>query len=415
MKIIEIIMRVTKLFSFGRFRSKGLIGNRTRHTSYPLRLLINIDCISYCISVSITLVAITSVFYLVVFLSLSLLIMGRTRRCTGCKTPLSDHPFGKPGKGCPGPEQKDDVSVFEEDNAPPLQHRPVDYASKDSIEATLASLVGAVKTLTTDLKEVQADNQQLRALLTNQSANKEVPAPSTSAGGAMASGVTLPELRAMQDLSQQADRRVAQLGLGDSSESDSDHDDVEASAHVRAKENSSSNGGGKSLKSGKESKITTTVLYPQLWPHSFLSLTNARRDIKYDELTLEEFVAGYGQILQSPDIVEIERSARLHHLVSLMYFAQQYEWQAVLSFHGAVLLEIERGLLKWGDSLFHLESRTLYGHPKAPKSSTSGGSSTPSTTVLYCRDFQRQQCSFNQAHYGYLRGERKWLRHICSD
>lgn len=67
-----------------------------------------------------------------------------------------------------------------------------------------------------------------------------------------------------------------------------------------------------------------------------------------------------------------------------MYFAQQYEWPAVLSFHGAVLLEIERGLLKWGDSFFHLESRTLYGHPKAHKPSTSGGSST---AVLYCRDF----------------------------
>ena len=134
-----------------------------------------------------------------------------------------------------------------------------------------------------------------------------------------------------------------------------------------------------------------------------------------DDLTLEEFVAGYGQILQSPDLTEMERSARLKHLVSLIYFAQQYKWQAVLSFHGAVLLEIERGLLKWGDSLFHLESRTLYGHPKTPKSSTSGGSSTSSTTVLYCQDFQRQQCSFNQARYGYLRGERKWLQHICSD
>ena len=192
----------------------------------------------------------------------------------------------------------------------------------------------------------------------------------------------------MQVLSQQADRRVAQLGLADSSASDSDHDEVESPAHVRAKDTSASNGGGKSLKSGKESKITTTVLYPQLWPHSFLSLTNARRDIKYDDLTLEEFVAGHGQILQS-DVPEMERSARLKHLVSLMYFAQQYEWQAALSFHGAILLEIERGLLKWGDSLFHLESRTLYGHPKMPKSSISGGSSTSSTTVLYSRDFQR--------------------------
>ena len=339
--------------------------------------------------------------------------MGKTRRCTGCKTPLSEHTFGKPRKSCSRPEQFPDVSVVEEDTAFPSQ--PIEDEPQETIEATLASLLGAVKSLTTGLKEVQADNQQLRALLTNQSPIKEVPVTSTSTGGATASGVTLPELRAMQDLSQQADRRVAQLGLADSSASDSDHDEVEPPAHVRAKDTSASNGGGKSLKSGKESKITTTVLYPQLWPHSFLNLTNARRDIKYDDLTLEEFVAGYGQILQSPDLTQMERSARLKHLVSLMYFAQQYEWQAVLSFHGAVLLEIERRLLKWGDSLFHLESRTLYWHPKTPKSSTSGGSSTSSTTVLYCRDFQRQQCSFNQAHYGYLRGERKWLRHICSD
>jgi len=39
----------------------------------------------------------------------------------------------------------------------------------------------------------------------------------------------------------------------------------------------------------------------------------------------------------------------------------------VLSFHGAVLLEIERGLLRWGDSFLNLKSRTLYGHLKATK------------------------------------------------
>ena len=89
----------------------------------------------------------------------------------------------------------------------------------------------------------------------------------------------------MQDLSQQADRRIAQLELVDSSDSDLDHDNVEASAGIRAKEKSASNSGGKSLKSAKESKNATTVLYLQLWPHSFLSLTNACRDIKYDELT----------------------------------------------------------------------------------------------------------------------------------
>ena len=150
----------------------------------------------------------------VVFL-FSLLIMGKTRHCTGCKMPLSEHTFEKPGKSCSGPEPFPDVSVVEEDTAFPSQ--PLEDEPQETIEATLASLLGAVKSLTTGLKEVQADNQQLRALLTNKSPLKEVPIPSTSTGGARASGVTLPELHTTQDLSQQADRRVAQLGLVDSS------------------------------------------------------------------------------------------------------------------------------------------------------------------------------------------------------
>ena len=203
----------------------------------------------------------------VVFL-FSLLIMGKTRQCTRCKMPLSDHTFEKPGKSCSGPEPFPDVSVVEEDTAFPSQ--PLEDEPQETIEATLASLLGAVKSLTTGLKEVQADNQQLRALLTNKSPLKEVPVPSTSTGRARASGVTLPELHTMQDLSQQADRRVAQLGLADSSDSDSDHDEVEPPVYVHAKDSSASNGGGMSLKSGKEQKIPTTVLYPQLWPHSSL-------------------------------------------------------------------------------------------------------------------------------------------------
>ena len=160
--------------------------------------------------------------------------MGKTRHCTGCKMPISEHTFGKLGKRSSWAEQFPDVSVVAEDTDFPSQ--PIEDELHKTIEATLASLLGAVKSLTTGLKEVQADNQQLCALLTNQSPIKEVPVPSTSTGGAMASGVPLPDLCAMQDLSQQADRHIAQLGLADFSDSDSDNDEVELSApktHVR--------------------------------------------------------------------------------------------------------------------------------------------------------------------------------------
>ena len=127
----------------------------------------------YCISVSYHSRSGHIVFLPRVVFLFSLLIMGKPRRCTGCKTPRSEHTFGKPGKSCSGPEQFPDVSVVEEDTAFPSQ--PIEDEPQETLETTLVSQIGAVKSLTTGLKKVQADNQQLRALLTNQSPMKEVP------------------------------------------------------------------------------------------------------------------------------------------------------------------------------------------------------------------------------------------------
>ena len=134
----------------------------------------------YCISVCYHSQSGHIVFLPRVVFLLSLLIIGKTRRCPGCKTPLLEHTFGKPGKSCSGPEQFPDVSVVEEDTAFPSQ--PIEDEPQETIEATLASLLGAVKLLTIGLEEVHADNQQLLALLTNHSPIKEVPIPSTSTG-----------------------------------------------------------------------------------------------------------------------------------------------------------------------------------------------------------------------------------------
>ena len=316
--------------------------------------------------------------------------MGRTKRCPGCTLPQAEHTFGKLGKKCSGPVQDEVPELSDEgDNAREEQ----DASPHDSsIQATLHSLLGAVKALTAGLDEVKADNKNLKSLIEKKKAadGPSVSPPTPFDGDDVApvsnrpvSAVTLPELQAMAHLSQKADRHVAQLGLATSStsSSDSDDQDSEIQSPLRKTDKRSHAHTGRSLKSGKEGKITSTVLYPQSWPHCYLSITHGRHDVKYEELTLAEFVAGYSQILLSPDLSEVERSSRLKHLVSLMYFSQLYDWQAVLSFHGAVLFEIERGLLKWEDSFLHLESRTLYGHLEAKKPSASASSSA---TVPVC-------------------------------
>ena len=117
--------------------------------------------------------------------------------------------------------------------------------------------------------------------------------------------VTLPVLRAMTDMAKTVDRRVDQLSdiCSDDSESENERDPIQHSAATSAP----SSRPGK-LKSGREAKATSEVLYPQRWPHSFLCLTRAQREVKYEELTLVEFMAGYAQILLCKDISPSERT-----------------------------------------------------------------------------------------------------------
>lgn len=328
--------------------------------------------------------------------------MGRTSRCPGCKIPKSEHTFGKASKDCQGIPCTDETEEVLSTTG-----SASGSTTLDSIKDTLASLAGAVQSLTNDVQSLKRDNQALRDKVDDTTASQ----PKSSVAAAIhplgvSSRVTLPELRDMKDLVSQVDSRVSQLGLLPESSDGSDEED-DAPRAVSTGEKPQRAG---KLKSGKEARVTCTVRYPQLWPHSHLTFLH-KRETRYEDLTLEEFVAGYGEILQSPDLPDEEKTARLRHLVSLMYFAQQYEWHAVLSFHGAVLLEIERGTLTWGDSFIHLESRTLYSHLKAA-TPTRPKSAMP---ILFCRDYQRQQCSQSQDHYGYIRGERKWLRHICAE
>jgi len=105
------------------------------------------------------------------FWAIFLLIMDRPRHCTGCKTPFTEHisTFGKPGKGFTGPEQSANVSVVEADTTPSSQSRPVKDGTRQSIEATLASLVREVKSLTTGLKKSRLIISSCVPLFTTQS------------------------------------------------------------------------------------------------------------------------------------------------------------------------------------------------------------------------------------------------------
>ena len=99
----------------------------------------------------------------------------------------------------------------------------------------------------------------------------------------------LQDLRSKKSLSARVDRFLATL---DDSSSDEDNDGKD---HLPV-----SRGRRHTLKSGRDRKLTSRVLSPQLWPHSHLSLSYISKDKKYDDLSLTEFAAGYAAILHRP-------------------------------------------------------------------------------------------------------------------
>ena len=189
----------------------------------------------------------------------------------------------------------------------------------------------------------------------------------------------------------------------------------------------------KEVKSGKEKQaekkvsgksknsLNSDIRFPQKWPHSGLNpLFVNSREKNYEDLSISEFCAGYLTILEDEECEE-RRAYRTAHLKELMYLSTRFRWRCVLDYHGACLMEIERGHLKWGSSFQMLQSTTLSGgflpqnNRGAPSAGGGGfnrGNQNGEGTV-FCKGYNRGTCQQPKDHYGLFFGQNKLLRHIC--
>ena len=131
-------------------------------------------------------------------------------------------------------------------------------------------------------------------------------------------------------------------------------------------------------------------------------------------MSLSQFVAGYCAILThllNNGTNNKEVSARLLHLKSLMCFSHSYPWECVLNIHNEVLMEIERGNRKWGDSFSDIESLNLLLDRKIV---TTKSTSVSSKRVWFCSKYQRGECTEESPHMAFIRNEKRTVKHICA-
>ena len=231
----------------------------------------------------------------------------------------------------------------------------------------------------------------------------------------------LNDLRQIRDLQNEANRRTGELGLFERSSGSDSSSGGERSRRSRRK--------GRKMKSGKFDKVSSHVKCAERWPHAYLASSQCgSQDKTYDNLTIQEFVAGYTTILGLRELASKEREDRTAHLSQLMYLAQIYEWEAVLAFHAAVLQQIERRALRWGDALAisQLEGRTLAGrflgketglrHSASEASvKVSSAATVPPGINLYCAEYNHGTCKDAGDHIGMYRGRKRNLLHVCAE
>lgn len=94
----------------------------------------------------------------------------------------------------------------------------------------------------------------------------------------------------MTALASKVDRHADQFSLLPSEVSDTDGEEVRSPTAGLPSLSTSGQPSGK-LKSGRGAKPTSSVLFHQLWPQSFLCLARTQREVHYEDLTVAEFVA----------------------------------------------------------------------------------------------------------------------------
>ena len=161
----------------------------------------------------------------------------------------------------------------------------------------------------------------------------------------------------MPDLRSAVDKKLASFGLLDSSQT-SDSEDSDKSIKGNGIDISSrpKKSAKSKLKSGLFQKSSDSVLFPQIWPHTALHVSES---VDFMALDIKMIVAGELEIIMGKRTSSVERTRRLRFGGKNMYFASIYEWSALLRFYAARLRKIEVGLNTWSDDSSEIETPML--------------------------------------------------------
>ena len=174
--------------------------------------------------------------------------------------------------------------------------------------------------------------------------------------------------------------------------------------------------------SGKEARVRDSIIHALTWPHTALTFSYISKNIDYNKLDFPLLVAGELSIIRNRNISDSERWGRMQLLERTAYHSKDYTWGATLSFHEAVLVEIERGVRSWESSDYRdIETGTLFRHPITSQPTARSDYTRPDTTFkkptarrFFCLNYNKGECHHQNAHDGIVGRANQLVEHFCA-
>ena len=320
------------------------------------------------------------------------------------------------------PASNSDDDKTEETDSVVEEETDEDEDSDDDLKIAEAKL----QLLRKEQKILQKQAKRARILQETAELEKSLKSLRKSTSKSKKKSITAATLRTMDDVVDEVDRLMDQKmnikSVDDSSSSEAESDVVSSSSGKVKKQVKQVKGRKTDVKTSGKSKnlLNSDCQFPQKWPHNFLNPHFvSSKEKNYEDLSMSEFCAGYLTILESES--EEKKIHRVAHLKELMYLSSRFKWRNILDYHGACLLEIERGQLRWGDSFQMLQSTTLAGGLLFTNSrgGSNGGNQNRSIGggrnegVVFCKAYQQGVCPHTRDHQGQFYGQNRLLKHIC--
>ena len=160
-------------------------------------------------------------------------------------------------------------------------------------------------------------------------------------------------------------------------------------------------------KSGAQMLASDAIQSRIDWPHFYVRrrVAGRRRAIHYADLTPEEFMQGFLSMLRAPKN-NFDREGMLELLRTLMQDASDFGWETARDFYESLGTDVERGDLRWEDTVLIQQMRMTYCRVVFPDKKEAKEPSKPQTRAApantkCCASYQKRECDQNRDHIPY--------------